>query len=53
VVSGLRINLAISKVVPIGNVNAEGLVGVLGCTVSYLPIKYLGLPLRGFNANSI
>lgn len=45
-VSGLRINLAKSKLVPVGNViNVEGLGSILGYRVSSLPIKYLGIPL--------
>lgn len=45
-ISGLRINLAKLELVPIGNVNnVEGLANILGCTVSSLPLKYLGLPL--------
>jgi hypothetical protein len=46
VVPGLMINLAKSKMVPVGFVqNVNGLVGILGCGVSSLPLKYLGLPL--------
>ena len=45
-VSGLRINLGKSKLVPIGVVhNMDVLVGTLGCRQSSLPLKYLGLPL--------
>lgn len=45
-VSGLRINLAKLELLPIGNVNnVEGLANIIGCRVSYLPMKYLGLPL--------
>ncbi|XP_065618459.1 uncharacterized protein LOC136062819 [Quercus suber] len=45
-VSGLRINLGKSELVPIGGVpNLEALVGLLGCGQSSLPLKYLGLPL--------
>jgi hypothetical protein len=48
-VSGLKINLAKSKLVPVGNVDhLERLAGVLGCGVSSLPMKYLGLPLGAF-----
>jgi hypothetical protein len=44
-VSGLRINLAKSELVPVGNVtNVKGLASILGCTVSSLPMKYLCLP---------
>ena len=45
-VSGLRINLGKSKLVPIGEVhNPDELVGLLGRRHSSLPLKYLGLPL--------
>jgi hypothetical protein len=45
-VSGLKINLAKSELVLVGNVdNVTGLAGILGCGVMSLPLKYLGLPL--------
>jgi hypothetical protein len=45
-VSGLKINLAKSVVVPVGNVDdVASLANILGCGVSSLPLKYLGLPL--------
>ena len=45
-VSGLRINLGKSEMVPVGDVhNLDDLVGLLGCRHSSLPFKYLGLPL--------
>ena len=45
-VSGLKINLVKSELVPIGEVhNLDVLVGLLGCRNSSLPLKYLGLPL--------
>ena len=45
-VSGLRINLGKSKLVPIGVVhNMDVLMGMLGCRQSSLPLRYLGLPL--------
>jgi hypothetical protein len=45
-VSDLKINLAKSELVAMGNVeNVVGLAGILGCSVSFLPLKYLGLPL--------
>jgi hypothetical protein len=44
--SGLKINLDKSVLVPVGHVdNMDDLVGILGCGVSSLPLKYLGLPL--------
>jgi hypothetical protein len=55
VVSGLKINLAKSKLVLVGNVNnVDGLANILGCGVSSLPLKYLGLLLGApFKAKSI
>ncbi|XP_075658607.1 uncharacterized protein LOC142628380 [Castanea sativa] len=45
-VSGLKINLGKSELVPIGDVpNLHELVEILGCRESTLPLKYLGLPL--------
>ena len=45
-VSGLRINLGKSKLVPIDVMhNMDVLVGMLGCRQSSLPLRYLGLPL--------
>ena len=45
-VSGLRINLGKSELVPIGVVhNMDVLVGMLGSRQSSLPLRYLGLPL--------
>jgi hypothetical protein len=46
VVLGLKINLAKSELVPIGFADdVEGLASILGCVVSSLPLKYLGIPL--------
>ena len=46
VVSRLNINLARFELVPIGYVvNVSTLAHILGCRVSSLPLKYLGLPL--------
>ena len=45
-VSGLKINLNKSEILPIGLVtNVEGLASELGCKVGSLPATYLGLPL--------
>uniref|UniRef100_A0A2N9I8S1 Reverse transcriptase domain-containing protein n=1 Tax=Fagus sylvatica TaxID=28930 RepID=A0A2N9I8S1_FAGSY len=45
-VSGLRVNLGKSKMVPIGNVpNIQELAAMLECRISALPMNYLGLPL--------
>ena len=45
-VSGLKINLGKSELVPIGMVlNLDLLLNVLGCKQGTLPMKYLGLPL--------
>jgi len=51
----LRINLAKLELVPIDNVmNVKGLASILGCRVSSLPIKYLGLLLgASFKGKSI
>ena len=43
--SGLRINLNKSEIIPIGHVvNVEELALELGCGVGSLPTSYLGLP---------
>uniref|UniRef100_A0A2N9FVR5 Reverse transcriptase domain-containing protein n=1 Tax=Fagus sylvatica TaxID=28930 RepID=A0A2N9FVR5_FAGSY len=45
-ISGLKINLGKSEMVPVGEVsNMEALAGILGCHCASLPMKYLGLPL--------
>ena len=45
-VSGLKINLGKSELVPVSEVrNLDVLVGLLGCRHSSLPLKYLGFPL--------
>ena len=45
-VSGLKINLGKSNLVPVGVVHNIGLLlNVLGCKLGSLPMKYLGLPL--------
>jgi len=53
-VSGLKINLDKSVLVPVGIVdNMDDLPSILGCGVSSLPLKYLGLPLEApFKAKS-
>jgi hypothetical protein len=44
--SGLKVNLAKSVLIPVGNVeHVDSLAGILGCGVELLPVKYLGLPL--------
>ncbi len=49
VVSGLKVNLAKSVLVPMGDiVDVDGLAGIMCCGVSPLPLKYLGLPLVTF-----
>jgi hypothetical protein len=46
-VSGLKVNLAKSTLVPVGEVSDIGvLVEILGCEVGSLPITYLGMPLE-------
>jgi hypothetical protein len=45
-VSGLRINLGKSELVPIGKVeDVESLAHILGCRIGSLPMTYLGMPL--------
>ena len=45
-ISGLRINLNKSKIIPIGGVDNVGeLVAELGCGIDSLPSSYIGLPL--------
>jgi hypothetical protein len=53
--SSLRINTAKLELVLVGNVsNVEGLASILGCRVSSLPMKYLGLPLgASFKVKSV
>lgn len=42
VVFGLKINMAKSELVYVGNVNnVDGLTGIFGCGVSYLPLNIL------------
>jgi hypothetical protein len=44
--SWLKINLSKSKLVPVGNLpNVDGLACIMGCRVSSLPLKCLGLLL--------
>ena len=46
-VSGLRVNLTKSEIIPIGTVpHLSALAAVLGCKVSVLPISYLGSSSR-------
>jgi len=45
-ISGLKVNLDKSLLVPVGNVdNVAELASILGCGTSSLPLKYLGMPL--------
>jgi hypothetical protein len=45
-VSGLKVNLAKSSIILVGNVaNVGRLADILECEVAYLPVMYLGLPL--------
>jgi hypothetical protein len=45
-VSGLKVNLAKSIIVPVGEVSDIDLLAeFLGCKVGSLPITYLGMPL--------
>lgn len=52
--SGLKTNIAKSKLVLVGNVNnVAGLARILGCGVVSLPLKYLCLPLWACRRPSI
>jgi hypothetical protein len=55
VVSGLNVNLAKSILVPVCNVdNVVELADILGCGTSFVPLKYLGMPLEAcYKAKSI
>ncbi|XP_028078613.1 uncharacterized protein LOC114280444 [Camellia sinensis] len=54
-VSGLRVNLAKSELIPVGEVaTIPVLAAILGCKVANLPITYLGLPLgASFKAKGV
>ena len=46
VVTGLKVNMTKSKMVPIGEVNGlSALADLLYCHVGSLPLQYLGMPL--------
>ena len=46
-VSGLKVNLSKSALIPVGSLdNVDQLAGLLGCGISSLPLKYLGLQLE-------
>uniref|UniRef100_A0A2N9IWR4 CHD3-type chromatin-remodeling factor PICKLE n=1 Tax=Fagus sylvatica TaxID=28930 RepID=A0A2N9IWR4_FAGSY len=45
-ISGMRINLNKSELVPVVNVSdLEGLAAIMGCKMNHLPMTYLSLPL--------
>ena len=45
-VTGLKVNMLKSEMVPIGEVpNVQVLAKLLGCRIGSLPITYLGMPL--------
>ena len=45
-VSGLKINLCKSEMMPVGHVpDLDSLVEIMGCKTAQLPVNYLGLPL--------
>jgi len=52
---GLNINLAESEIIPVGEVgDVDKLANILGCRVSSLPMKYLGLSVGdSYQATSI
>ena len=44
--SGLKVNLAKSVLIPVGNVEDVSLLAdILGCGIASFPVKYLGMPL--------
>ena len=46
VVTGLKVNVQKSEMVPIGEVNdIHALAEILGCRIGTLPMSYLGMPL--------
>jgi hypothetical protein len=46
VISGLKVNFQNYEVVVVGEVpHIEELTGILNCSISSLPMQYLGLPL--------
>jgi len=50
VVTGLKVNVAKSEMVPIGEVNnVNALAEILGCRVGAMPMTYLGMPLGASN----
>jgi hypothetical protein len=50
VASRLKVNLAKSMLIPVGNVQqVDYLASILGCEVAFLPFEYLGLPLGAPN----
>ena len=52
-ISGLKINLDKSELIPVGRVlNVVKLAAIIGCKVGMLPTSYLGLPL-GAAHNSV
>ena len=53
--SGLRINLVKSVIIPVGNVEfGDQLAAALGCHLGSLPSDYLGLPLGSkFNSSAV
>uniref|UniRef100_A0A7N2QYR9 Uncharacterized protein n=1 Tax=Quercus lobata TaxID=97700 RepID=A0A7N2QYR9_QUELO len=53
VVTGLKVNVCMSEMVPIGVVdNVHVLAGLLGCRVGNLPMSYLGMPVGASHKSS-
>ena len=49
-VTGLKVNVLKSELVPIGEVNnVHALAEILGCRIGSLPMIYLGMPLGAFH----
>ena len=52
-VSGLKVNLPKSALIPVGSLDdVDQFAGLLGCGTSSLPLKYLGLQLGGLLSSS-
>ena len=50
-VTGLKVNVSKSELVPIGEVNnVHALSKILGCRIGSLPMTYLGIPLGAFHS---
>jgi hypothetical protein len=51
-ISSLKVNLQKFELVTVGEIlHKEELADILSCSISFLPLKYLGLPLNAFFLN--